>query len=87
MSKKHQDTSISLHPLSFEEAIEELASPPKRKDSQAERSDNTTEPSPESAPVKKKPPVGPGVPYTLRYLVSDNAHFGTHPIQRKAPEA
>jgi len=32
---KHEDTSISLRPLSFEEAIKELAKAPKQKGSQA----------------------------------------------------
>jgi hypothetical protein len=35
MSKKHKDTSISLHPLSFEEKMKELAQAPKQKDFEA----------------------------------------------------
>lgn len=48
MPKKHQDTSISLYPLPFEEAMSVLSQPPKRKDSQAEESCNTREDAPES---------------------------------------
>ena len=43
--KSQRDTSISLHPLSFEDALKELASP-KREDSEAEASDNTGEDAP-----------------------------------------
>ena len=43
MPKKHQDTTISLHPLSFEQAIDTLANSPRQTDSQAEGSDNTKE--------------------------------------------
>ena len=52
MSKqvKHEDTSISLQPLSFEEAIKTLAQSPKHEDSPAEASGNTKEPAPESEP-------------------------------------
>jgi len=39
--RQHQDTSVSLHPLSFEEAIEALAQTFKHADSEAEESDNT----------------------------------------------
>ena len=46
----HKDTSISLHPLSFDEAIKALVEAPKHKDSEAERPDNTKEHVPESAP-------------------------------------
>ena len=52
--KRHEDTSISLHPLSFEEAMKELARTPKQKDSEAEEFGNTTEDVPESAPSKKR---------------------------------
>ena len=45
---KHSDTSISLHPMSFEEAIARLAIPPKRADSEAEMSDSTIADAPES---------------------------------------
>ena len=48
----HSDTRISLHPLSFEEAIKELTHTSKHEDSQAEESGNTKEVSPESAPSK-----------------------------------
>ena len=34
--RKHDDTTVSLHPLTFEEAIRELANSPKHKDSKAE---------------------------------------------------
>ena len=40
--KKHEDTTVWLHPLSFEEAIAALAQAPKRKDSQAEESGETS---------------------------------------------
>jgi len=39
--KKHEDTSVSLHPLSFSQAIAKAAHAPKRKDSQAEGSGST----------------------------------------------
>ncbi len=54
MGKKHQDTKISLHPLSFEEAIEALSQNSKHDDSQVEESGNTKEHAPESAPSKKR---------------------------------
>ncbi len=54
MGKKHQDTKISLHPLSVEEAIEVLAQTPKREDSEAEESGNTTGDDPESDSSKKR---------------------------------
>ena len=54
VAKKHQDTSISLHPLSFEDAIEALSKSPKSEDSLPEASDSTTELAPESAPIKRK---------------------------------
>ncbi len=41
MTKIHRDTKVPLHPLTFEEAIRELAQTPKREDSEAEESDNT----------------------------------------------
>ncbi len=53
MGKKHQDTKISLHPLSFEEAIKELSKTPKREDSEVEESGNTKEHAPESDSSKK----------------------------------
>ena len=44
MPKKQRDTSISLHPLSFEEAVAELAKPlAKRVDSEAVVFDSTTD--------------------------------------------
>ena len=46
-NKEHKDTTTSLHPLSFDEAIRELAKPIKPKDSKTEASDNTKEASPE----------------------------------------
>ncbi len=51
--KKHDDTTISLHPLTFEEAIKELTTP-KRKDSQPEQSHNTNQAVPESETSKKR---------------------------------
>ena len=53
MPKNHQDTSISLHPLSFEDAIKALAKSPKREGSQAEESGSTTE----AAPKPSKDPL------------------------------
>ncbi len=44
----HKDTSVSLHPLSFDEAIEALAQTPKHGDSGAEGSGNTKEHVPEA---------------------------------------
>jgi len=40
--RKHEDSSVSLHPLTFDEAIAKLAQA-KREDSQAEASDSTKE--------------------------------------------
>ena len=55
MGKKHNDTTISLAPLTFEEAMRELVdSPPKREDSQAEESGSTKEAAPGSAPSKQQ---------------------------------
>ena len=54
MTKKHRDTKVSLHPLTFEEAIRELAQTPKHEDSEAEESDNTTKDDPESASSEKR---------------------------------
>lgn len=53
MSKKHKDTKISLHPLSFEEAIKKLSQTPKHEDSQAGESDNTKEDALESEIAKQ----------------------------------
>lgn len=47
-TKKHEDTSVSLDPLSFEEAIRELAKSPKREDSESGESQQTTKDDPES---------------------------------------
>jgi hypothetical protein len=52
--RKHNDTKVSLHPLSFEEAIKELATPFKRKDSQVVASDNTNQGDLEPGPSKKR---------------------------------
>ena len=52
--RKHDDTKVSLHPMTFEEAITKLAQTPKRKDSKAEKSDSTKEVSPESDASKKR---------------------------------
>ena len=56
MSKKrsHEDTSVSLHPLSFEDAIAALANSPKQTDSQAEGSGSTKEAAPASETSKKR---------------------------------
>ena len=43
VAKKHEDTTISLHPLSFKEAIAGLVNAPRQTDSQAEESDSTKE--------------------------------------------
>ena len=53
---KHDDTSVSLFPLSFKEAIARLAQiPPKRKDSQAAESDSTKSPdAPKPARTKRR---------------------------------
>ena len=49
MSKrKHEDTTVSLHPLTFDEAMKKLAQA-KRTGSEAEESGSTTEPDHESA--------------------------------------
>ena len=48
MPKKHRDTTISLHPMSFEEAIAKLADLPRRSHSEAEGSGSTTETAPET---------------------------------------
>ena len=50
--KKHEDTTISLQPLTFEEAIKELAKTPKRGDPQAGETGNTNEVAPESGTSK-----------------------------------
>ena len=52
--KLHTDTSVSLHPLSFDEAIAALANAPKQTDSQAEESGSTTEAAPGSETSKKR---------------------------------
>ena len=49
--RKHDDTSVSLHPLTFDEAMAKLARG--KRDSQAEESGSTTAPAPSSAPSKK----------------------------------
>jgi len=53
-SKEHKDTSVSLHPLTFQEAIAALAQTPKHEESPAEESDSTTEAGPERAPSEKQ---------------------------------
>lgn len=57
--QKHEDTSVSLWPLTFEESIAMLAQAPKQTDSPAEESDKTTEHAPESAPSKQRTVQGP----------------------------
>lgn len=63
--RKHEDTTVSLHPLTFDEAIAKLAQA-KRKDSQAEGSGSTTEPDRESARrflrAPQTPPIAPSAP-------------------------
>jgi len=57
MTKKRKDTSISLQPLTFEEAIRELARSSKHEGSQVEESCNTNEDVPESeTSVKRNAP-------------------------------
>jgi hypothetical protein len=46
--RKQEDSSVSLHPLTFDEAIAKLAQP-KREDSQAAASGSTKEPDGEPA--------------------------------------
>ena len=53
MAKRHDDTTISLKPLTFDEAIRELAKASKHEDSEAEGSDSTKEHAPESAPTEQ----------------------------------
>ena len=50
--RKHEDSSVSLHPLTFDEAIAKLAQA-KHGGSPAEESDSTKEADRESAPSKK----------------------------------
>jgi hypothetical protein len=57
--RSHEDTTVSLHPLTFDEAMAKLAKA-KRTDSPTEESDSTTEPARESAPSKKRT-----APYTV----------------------
>ena len=49
MKRKHDDTTVSLHPLTFDEAIAELAQS-KRGDSEAADSGSTKEPAHGAAP-------------------------------------
>ncbi len=44
--RRHQDTSISLHPLPFDEAIKELANTPMHVDTEAEESGKVTQADP-----------------------------------------
>ena len=46
MPQKHRDTSVSLHPLRFDDAIKALAQPPKHEDSEAGESGSSTEAAP-----------------------------------------
>ena len=50
----HEDTTVSLRPLSFEEAMKELSSIPKREGPQHQELGNTTEDAPQSVPSKKQ---------------------------------
>jgi len=54
--RRHKDTSISLHPLSFDEAMAKLARS-RRGDSQAEESGSTTEPDPPAGRWTGFPPA------------------------------
>lgn len=49
-SGKHEDTTVSLHPLTFEEAIAKLVRVPERTDSPAAASDSTTSADPADEP-------------------------------------
>ena len=46
--REQHNTSVSLHPLSFDEAIEALAKAPKRAESEAEARDSSRASAPES---------------------------------------
>lgn len=52
--KKHNDTRVSLHPLSFREAIKKLAHSPRHEDSGVEGTGNTKEHAPESGSSKSR---------------------------------
>jgi hypothetical protein len=52
--QEHEDTRISLAPLTFEQAVAALVGGPMRKGSPAEESCSTTEAAPESAPSKPR---------------------------------
>ena len=55
MFKRKQDTTVSLHPLKFDEAITKLTQATKQHEgAHAENSDSTTEDAPQSAPSKKQ---------------------------------
>ena len=59
MTKQRKDTSVSLQPLTFDEAIRELVKTPKRKDSEVGESGNSKEAVPESATSKKRNALRP----------------------------
>ncbi len=54
LAQKHEDTRGSLHPLSFDEAMEALAHAPKQTDSPAAESDSTKSGDRDSVPPKRR---------------------------------
>ena len=60
--QKHEVTSISLHPLTFEGAIAKLANGPKQKESPAEGSGSTKEHA--HAPDAPEPQTSRGPKYS-----------------------
>ena len=55
-NRRRADTSVSLHPHSFDEAVEALAraEPVRREDLRAEESGNTSEPAPPESVLPKR---------------------------------
>ena len=51
---RNKDTSVSLHPMPFNEAIAALANSPKQTDSQVAECDSTKEADPVSETSKKR---------------------------------
>lgn len=54
MARSRKSSPLTLHPLTFEEAIAALAQAPKHKDSGPKQSGNTRARAPDSAPSKKR---------------------------------
>lgn len=52
--RRKEDTSVSLHPLSLEEAVRGLANVARHEDSEAEGCDSTTEVALSSEPAKPR---------------------------------